>query len=628
MTRAYVLVLGLLLAPRAAESPVADAAQRNDVAAVRALLKQGADVNLAQGDGMTALHWAAVNGNVALAQLLIRSKANVVALTRNGAYTPVHLAARGGHGALVRLLLGAGASVTAVTTSGGATPLHFASGSGSVEAVRALLERGAEVNARESVWGQTPLIWAAERNRVAVVKLLLQRGADASLVTKVVDLPALAVADRAAGQRRDHALKEFRAQAGDLPAWRPNPNQVKAALLAAREAPHLAGVTEQRDRVQGAALAERGPGADSTQRPLVAPYGAGTGTQGAQAGQAAQRAPQEGASDAYPAMVGTHGGLTALLHAVREGHTETVLALLEAGADINQVSAGDHTSPLLMAIINGQFDLGLLLLGRGADPNLASDAGTTPVYAAINTEWAPKARYPQQLAYLQQRATYLDVMKALLDKGANPNVGLKKHLWYMSYTFDLLDVDTQGATPFWRAAYATDVEAMRLLVAHGADPNIPTIKPAGGRRRGGRGGAGAETDPSGLPPVPDGGPGVWPIHAASGVGYGEGYAGNAHRHAPDGWLPAVKYLVEELGADVNARDLNGYTPLHHAAARGDNQLILYLVSKGAGVTAVSRRGQTTADMANGPVQRISPFPETVSLLEKLGSKNNHRCMSC
>jgi ankyrin repeat protein len=90
----------------------------------------------------------------------------------------------------------------------------------------------------------------------------------------------------------------------------------------------------------------------------------------------------------------------------------------------------------------------------------------------------------------------------------------------------------------------------------------------------------------------------------------------------------VKYLVEELGADVNARDANGYTPLHNAAARGDNELILYLVSKGADVKAVSRRGQTTADMANGPVSRISPFPDTVALLEKLGSKNNHKCASC
>jgi len=131
-----------------------------------------------------------------------------------------------------------------------------------------------------------------------------------------------------------------------------------------------------------------------------------------------------------------------------------------------------------------------------------------------------------------------------------------------------------------------------------------------------------------APPVPHGGPGAFAIHAAAGVEYGEGFAGNAHRHAPDAWLTVVKYLVEELGADVNARDNDGYTPLHHAAARGDNEMIMYLISKGADVTAVARSGQTTADMANGPVQRVSPFPATVALLEKLGSKNSHKCVTC
>ena len=131
-----------------------------------------------------------------------------------------------------------------------------------------------------------------------------------------------------------------------------------------------------------------------------------------------------------------------------------------------------------------------------------------------------------------------------------------------------------------------------------------------------------------APVIPYGGPGAFAIHAAAGVEYGEGFAGNAHRHAPDAWLSVMKYLVEELGADVNMRDNDGYTPLHHAAARGDNEMILYLVSKGADVTAVARSGQTTADMANGPVQRISPFPATVALHEKLGSKNSHKCVSC
>jgi ankyrin repeat protein len=93
-------------------------------------------------------------------------------------------------------------------------------------------------------------------------------------------------------------------------------------------------------------------------------------------------------------------------------------------------------------------------------------------------------------------------------------------------------------------------------------------------------------------------------------------------------LAAVKYLVEELHADINARDHEGNTALHHAAARGDVEMILYLVSKGADVKAVNREGQTTVDMANGPVQRTQPFPETIKLLESLGAKNNHRCKSC
>ena len=325
----------------------------------------------------------------------------------------------------------------------------------------------------------------------------------------------------------------------------------------------------------------------------------------------------------YADLVGTHGGLTALLLAAREGHISTIRTLLEKGADINELGAGDHTSPMLMAAINGQFDLVKQLLEMGADPNLASDAGATPLYAVLNMEWAPKSRHPQPVDYRQQEVSYLELMEMLLDAGVDPNVQLKKNLWYTTYSRDLLGVDRRGATPFWRAAHSTDVAAMRLLVRYGADPNIPTTKGPERRRRGG-----SQGDLSGLPPVPVGGPAVAPIVAASGVGYGQGYAGNSHRHVPDGWIPAVRYLVEEHGADVNARDHNGYSPVHHAAARGDNELILYLVSQGADVTFVSRRGQTTVDMANGPVQRILPFPETVTLLESLGAINNHNCVAC
>ena len=129
-------------------------------------------------------------------------------------------------------------------------------------------------------------------------------------------------------------------------------------------------------------------------------------------------------------LVAAQGGLTPLLLAARQGYTESVQALLEAGADVNQASAGDKTSPLLIATINGHFDLAKLLLDKGADPKAASENGATALYAALNCEWAPKALYPQPRAQVNQKITYLDLMKALLDKGADPNGRLNKKVWY------------------------------------------------------------------------------------------------------------------------------------------------------------------------------------------------------
>src|SRR6185295_18285349 len=170
----------------------------------------------------------------------------------------------------------------------------------------------------------------------------------------------------------------------------------------------------------------------------------------------------------YAELINGQGGLTPLLFSARQGDLDSVKALLDAGAAINTPSGGDNTSPLLMAVINGYFDLAAYMIERGADPSLAGDNGVTPLYAAINIQWAPRSLYPQPRAYLQQKLTYLDFMKLLLDKGVNPNVRLMKKVWYQEFNFPLLGVDEIGATPFWRAAYAADVEAMKLLVAHGA----------------------------------------------------------------------------------------------------------------------------------------------------------------
>ncbi len=541
----------------------------------------------ARGDGLTPLHEAAESGDTARTRALIDAGAELDAATRIGAYTPLHLAAAAGHAGTVRILLEGGADPEARTETGDAVPLHLAAGAGNAAAVRALVEAGADVNAREATRGQTALVFAVSRNRVEAVRALIEAGADIEAATLVANIPEMQLAAGRAARVRSEVLDSMAEAAGLEPVvFRPTPAQVEYAVRRANEVAPAALLSPE-------------------DMPEYVDPDVG-----------------DGGGSGYGSLVGHRGGLTPLLHAAREGHVESVTELLDAGADIDRVSRGDHTSPILMATINGHFDLALTLLDRGADPDLASDAGATPLYAAINTHWAPKARYPQQQAYTQQRASYLDVARALLEAGADPDPRLTRHLWYMGYTFDQLDVDTRGSTPFWRAAYATDVEAMKLLVEFGADPELGTLAREGRVRGDG------ELDPSGLPPVEAGDPAVLPIHAASGVGYGEGYAGNAHRHVDDGWLPAVRYLVEIHGADVNARDLNGYTPLHHAAARGDNELITYLVTQGADPLVVSRRGQTTVDMANGPVQRISPFPETIALLEGLGAKNNHDCRSC
>ena len=457
-----LVIVGLsAMLSAAATAPVADAAMNGDKAAVRALLKSAADVNAAQGDGMTALHWAAMNGDLELAQMLVVAGANVRATTRLGTYTPLFLASQQGHASVIEVLLKAGSDPKAGTPNG-TTPLMVAAAAGKADAVRVLVEAGSDVNAKDGVRAQTPLMYAAAANRADVITLLAAKGGDLKATSKVSDLANLT-----------------------------------------REGLGFGG--------NPAAPGAPGPGGAAPPR----------------------QAPRPGIDRNYQLneLINAHGGLTPLLFAVRQGYMESTSALLKAGADVNLVSAGDKTSPLMMAVINGHFDLAQHLLDQGANPNLASVNGATPLYGVLNVEWAPKALYPQPRAHMQQKVGYLELMKNLIDKGADVNARLKMKVWYSGYSFDLSGVDEIGASVFWRAAYASDVAAMRMLVAAGADYNVPTIKPAG-RPRFGDADVREVTDQSGLPPVPIGGPSVTPLHATAGVGYGEGFAANSHRLRP------------------------------------------------------------------------------------------------
>jgi ankyrin repeat protein len=384
--------------------------------------------------------------------------------------------------------------------------------------------------------------------------------------------------------------------------------------------------------IQPVAAAARGG-----QRGGIPTVGGGGRGQGRNADQAAAGAAAQAQAQQNLGEGGGKGGgnpkgrLTPLMYAARQGSFEAATALVDGGANLNALN-GDNSTALFLAIINGKFDIARMLVERGADIAIATMDGGTPLYAVVNTQWARKSFQPQPSARYE-KTTYLQLMNILLDRGADPNARLGRELWFAEYNRDLQTVTTAGATAFWKCADVGDVDGMRLLVSRGANPNIATTE------------------------------GVTPLLIAAGAGV----HGNDDVTAPMGRLAAVKYLVEELHADVNVADTGnggrgqglvgaatepqsaasgatptgtqqqppsprpangGFTALHNAAARGDNAMILYLVSKGARVDAVSKGGVTVADMANGPRQRIQPYPETVALLEQLGSKNSHKCVSC
>jgi ankyrin repeat protein len=569
---------------------LADAAERGDKSAIADLLRKQTDVNAAQADGMTALHWSALNGDAETVAALVAAHAKIDPVTRLGNYTPLHLAAERGNAAVVVRLLAAGSNVASLTTTG-VQPIHLAAEAGNAEAVRALLDQGAGINVKDATHGRTPLIFAASKDRVDAMKLLVARGADVQATTTVIDYVERSKTDSA---DRSAATAAARGSGGGAGAGGGRAGGGRGGGAGAN----------------AAAAAAANANYDPNDPDLAAQAAAsGRGGRGAGGGR--------GPSDIE--IIGKQGGLTALHYAARDGYSDAVAMLLDAKTDVNTRSAGDLSTPLVIAAVNGNYDIAMTLLDRGADPNLPNDDGIAPLFAVLNNEWALRTWYPQPTAQKEQQASYLQLMERLLKAGADPNARTITHVWFAAYNAGRMGVDFAGATPFWRAAYALDVDAMRLLTKYGADPNIPTVSFGSAKR---------PNDPSGLESVPAGGPHVPAFHAAMGVGYGTSRVAQQHRHVPDGWMPAAKYFVEELKVDINMRDADGFTALHHAAARGDNEMIQYLVKHGANVLAVNRAGQTTVDMANSPEQRTQPFPETIALLEGMGAKNNHKCAAC
>ena len=376
------LTLTVLAGATPNESPVADAAQQGNLETVRTLLLQGADPNAAQADGLTALHWAALNDELGMALVLLYAGATVSPVTRVGGYNPLHLASRSGHGKVVRALLEAGADANAYTTTG-VTALHFAAEADAAEAIRALSEHGADVDARDSFSSRTPVMFASVRNALEATRALIDAGADLSATTVAKDYVKIAAEATAVRERRARVREAAKDPDPEAEAEKPRANFPRQPCLA--------------------------PPDDAPDDPDLPKILSST------------------------EQIGPQGGFTALHFAAREGHREAARLLVEAGADVDQVTGGDQSSPLLVAVINGNYDLARELLEASADPNLLSDDRAGPLFATLNIEWSLRTWYPQPQAFRQQQTSYLELMELLLRAGADPNERTSTHIWYAAY---------------------------------------------------------------------------------------------------------------------------------------------------------------------------------------------------
>jgi ankyrin repeat protein len=235
------------------------------------------------------------------------------------------------------------------------------------------------------------------------------------------------------------------------------------------------------------------------------------------------------------------GQLTPLIYAVRANDLESVKTLLAAGADINQTS-GYGWSPLLVATQNRYYQLGAYLLDHGADPNLTNKGEWTPLYLATDNRNIESGDYPVRKGDMD----HLEFIKLLIAKGANVNARVKDSTETRT-VFTNQWLDENGATAFLRASQSGDIELMKLLLEHGADPKINTVL------------------------------NVSPLHVAAGIGWVEGIT---YEWSPKATLEAVKLLID-LGLDVNLQADTGRTALHGAAHKGRADVIQVLADHGA-----------------------------------------------
>ena len=463
----------------AGESLLVDAAKRHDTTAVRGLIAKRINVNDTSRDGSTALLWAAYHSDAALTRALIAAGANPNVANKYG-ITPLLQASRTGADEVVQALLRAGAD-PALAHPEGETPLMAAAYTGSVPTVRLLLEANADVNAVDSYQKQTALMRAAAEGHTEVIQTLLDAKADPNKKAHVTELEER--------KHADHAT----------------------------------------------------------------------------------------------------GGFTALMFAARNGHDAAVRTLIKGGAD-PKLTNGDSATATIIAIVNDRFDLAKTLVELGADPNDGS------LYFAVDMHDATtdmRARDGSRLRADHDNALgALDLVKFLLDRGADPNKPFVGQL----HSYTLCCGEEVNSSPFYRAAVAADVEALKLMIAKGAKVEW---SPAEVKKEG-RGGAGRGMNGNvGKTPIMmalNGGRGA---AFAAGPGFDRLGAPPFREESNREPVEAIKVLLA-AGADPNAKDPAGASMLHQAVTARQVAVIRELVAKGAKLDAVNKDNLTPLLLAEKP----------------------------
>jgi len=465
---------------------------------------------------------------------------------------------------------------------------------GSAQQMESLLKEGVDVNATQGD-GATALHWAVQRDDLATVDRLLKAGAKANVANDNGVTPVFLACTNRSG-----AIVEKLLAAGA------NPNakliRGETVLMECARTGNLRGVKAL--LAKGAKVNEKESMHDQTalmwavsqSHPDVTnaliEFGADINARSRAYQQTVTSEETQRDKREELNYIKTRGGSTALMFAARVGDVESARLLLAAGANPNDISP-DGTSILVEAAHSGQGAIGKLLLDKGADPNNA-EAGYTALHAAV-------------------LRGDLDLVKALLAHGANPNALVTKGDPIRRDAQDFVLTGKEiGATPYFLAARYLEVEMMPILVAAGADPK------------------------KGLPD------GTTPLMVAAGVGDSRNDSDDGKNmsrryvYVYDGAvlepesrvLACVKEAVA-LGGDVKATDAAGNTALHGAAPLGFDTVVQFLVDSGADVNAKNRRGVTPLGALTGSGRRgyrdtdavtgHTEFPTTRALLRKLGA---------